>query len=115
MNRAQSLIESLGGLRDAVMTGFRWARAEKCLALEFEYLSAGLVEPILYTGPEPGEVVFLDIYSMFLTVDPIQDGLMVYEARVVEEGEGFVVVEVKFRPGGTLTVNCSAVEVRAKG
>jgi len=115
MNQAQSLIESLGGLRDAVMSGFRWARAEKTLTLEFEDLSTGLADPLVYTGPEPGDVVFLDSYSVFLTVDPIQEGLMVYEARVVEEGAGFVVVEVKFRPGGTLTVNCGGVEVRAKG
>lgn len=108
---AQTLIDSFGGLRDAVMTGFKWTREEKRMALRFEDLSTGLADPLVYTGPEPGELVFLDIYSVFVTVDPIQDGLMVYEARVVEENEGAVIVEVKFRPGGTLTVNCAALAV----
>jgi hypothetical protein len=115
MNAAQSLIDSVGGLRDAVMSGFRWARAEGRLVLTFDDLTTGLAESADYQGPEPGEVVFREVFSVFMTVDPVQEGLMVYEARVVEEGEEFVVVEVKFRPGGTLTVNCGGIDLKVEG
>ncbi len=111
MSGAQVLLESLGGLRDAGLTAFRWELSAKRIGLMFDDLSAGLAEPVEYAGPEPGELVFRGVVSVFMTVDPIQDALTVYEARIVEEAEDVIVVEIKFRPGGTLTVNCEGLEL----
>jgi hypothetical protein len=109
-NTIPGLVESLGGLHDAMVLRFVWQRDEKRLEIDIDDLHANFAGLSGYQGPVATRVVLTDVARAALEVNLAEEGLMIYSWDFKEAAPPGFVCEISFSPGGRVIVECGHIE-----
>jgi hypothetical protein len=106
------LIESLGGLRDATITGLLWQPVGQVLEIEIEDLCAGLAGHPDYPGPVAATFIFSGVTKFEMDVD-LADTVVIEDWIFAGDGTPNSVLHVS--PGRKIVIACGGIACRKAG
>jgi hypothetical protein len=106
------LIDSLGGLHDAVLLQVLWVPQTASLELQIEDLHANSLGFSDYRGPTEGSVKFSSVTKLAVDVEFSVEGLMIYELKTERQEDNSYLSKIAFSPHGSILIESQEVEIK---
>ena len=108
------VIEALGGLHDARLSGLRWDAAKRRLEVDIDDIYSNSEGLPGYQGPKAGTLAFHAVTRFDVDVPLGGPGLLVFDCTVRGGTAGSWETELAFSPGGRILVESESVELSAQ-